>query len=145
MPYQCADNYGEFCDYLGRISAIITECDTSNIIIAGDFNASRNTQFEEELMNMCASSHLVISDHKWLGPDSGMCTYVSAAHHTSSWLDHCICSHNAHNAIDDMYIHELPPSSDHHPVGSLFSVYIPDAISQTRKAEAHCYNHPVFN
>ena len=99
MPYQCNDNYKNFCEYLCRISAIITECDTAQIVIAGDFNAAINTPFEHELLEMCKDNHLIISDSGYLGRDSGTSTYVSAAHHTSSWLDHIICSHSSHNTI----------------------------------------------
>ncbi len=122
LPFQCYDNYENYCNYLGNISAIITECDTSNIVIAGDYNAALNTPFEDELLAMCDKSHLVISDIKWFGCVSDTCTYFSASHNTTSWLDHIICSHNAHTMITDMHVHPLPPSSDHHPLGLTLSI-----------------------
>ena len=70
LPYQCYDNYEEYCHYLGKISAITAECDTTSIINAGDFNAGKDTQFEEELLDLCDRSHLVVSDIKWFGHDS---------------------------------------------------------------------------
>jgi exonuclease III len=124
MPYQCHDNYDDYCNYIGKLLAIVEECDTANIVIAGDFNAAVNTPFENELMQMCSHAHLVISDYDWFGRQSGVSTYMSAAHNTTSWLDHVICSHSTNLTIDNINVHELPPSSDHHPLGVTFTVRV---------------------
>ena len=50
LPYQSSDNFGEFCNYLGKIASIIEEKDTSSVVITGDFNAAVNSPFESELL-----------------------------------------------------------------------------------------------
>ena len=63
MPYQCDDNYDLFVEYIGKISSIIEESVTSNLIVLGDFNAAVDTVFESELLEMCKSHQLVVSDY----------------------------------------------------------------------------------
>ena len=52
MPYQCDDNYDLYVEYIGKISSLIEDSVTSNLIVLGDFNAAVNTLFESELVNM---------------------------------------------------------------------------------------------
>ena len=99
LPYQCADNFEDYCNCVGKIAAIAHEADTRNIVITGDFNAGVNTLFEHELVELCKGEHLCISDYEMLGRNSGFYTYVSDAHHSTSCLDHVICSSNMHSAI----------------------------------------------
>ena len=62
MPYQCDDNYDLFVEYTGKISSIIEESATSKLVVLGDFNAAVDTVFESELLEMCKSHQLVVSD-----------------------------------------------------------------------------------
>ena len=101
MPYQCDNNYDLFVEYIGKISSIIEESVTSNLIVLGDFNAAVDTVFESELLDMCKSHQLVVSDYAAFGRDSGQYTYVSDAHCTTIWLDHVLCSQDLH---DNLYI-----------------------------------------
>ena len=58
LPYQCADNFEDDCNCLGKIAAIVHEADTRNIVITGDFNAGVNTLFEHELVvELCKCEH----------------------------------------------------------------------------------------
>ena len=57
----------EFCNYFGKIASIIEEKDTSNIVSTGDFNATLNTPFEAELIDMCDTIGMVISDYDKFG------------------------------------------------------------------------------
>ena len=100
LPYQCADNFEDYCNCLGKIAAIVHEADTRNIVITDYFNAGVNTLFEHELVELCKCEHLCISDYEMLGRNIGFYTYVSDAHHSTSWLDHVICSSNMRSAID---------------------------------------------
>ena len=145
LPYQCHDNYEEYCHYLSKISAITAECDTTSIIIAGDFNAGKDTQFEEELLDLCDRSHLVVSDTKWCGRDSNTSTYYSASHGTTSWLDHVICSHDTQSQITGMVVHPLPPSSDHHPLGVTLNTSIGNGDTPAKAVNREDYVFPVFN
>ena len=70
MPYQCDDNYDLFVEYIGKISSIIEESVTSNLIVLGDFNAAVDTVFESELLEMCKSHLLVVSDYAAFGRES---------------------------------------------------------------------------
>ena len=90
MPYQCTDNYDCYVEYLGKSSAILEECTTTKIAIVGDFNAAVSTSVETELLALCESQNLVISDYQLLGRLSEQFTFVSDAHSTTSWLDHFI-------------------------------------------------------
>ena len=52
LPYQCVDNYAVFVEYIGKLSALIDEVSTSNLILLGDFNAADNTV---HLCQQCSS------------------------------------------------------------------------------------------
>ena len=107
LPYQCAYNFEDYCNCLGKLAAIVHEADTRNIVITGDFNAGVNTLFEHELVELCKGEHLCISDYDMLGRNSGFYAYVSDAHHSTSWLDHVICSSNMHNVIGTYFVVRL--------------------------------------
>ena len=53
MPYQCNDNYDLFVEYIGKISSLIEETYSTNVIVPGDFNAAVNSTFEYELNAVC--------------------------------------------------------------------------------------------
>ena len=131
LPYQCADNFEDYCNCLGKIAAIVHEADTRNIVITGDFNAGVNTLFEHELVELCKGEHLCISDYEMLGRNSGFYTYVSDAHHSTSWLDHVICSSNMHSAIGGINVVDKLPSSDHLPLVVTFSMKVVDSARVT--------------
>ena len=88
MPYQCDDNYDLFVEYIGKISSIIEESVTSNLIVLGDFNAAVDTVFESELLEMCKSHQLVVSDYAAFGRDSGQYTYVSDSYIVPGFNDY---------------------------------------------------------
>ena len=94
LPYQCLDNYDIYVEYLGKLSAIIEDYDSSKVAIIGDFNAAVDTTFESELLELCTHHELIMSDYEYFGRRSSQFTFVSDAHSTTSWLDHIICSFN---------------------------------------------------
>ena len=102
-----------FVEYIGKLSALIDEVSTSNLILLVDFNVVVNTTFESELVVLCISYKLIISDYITYGRDSGQFTYVSDAHHSTSWLDHIVCSHDIYSKLTLIKIHDKLPSSDH--------------------------------
>ena len=124
MPYQCDNNYDLFVEYIGKISSIIEESVTSNVIILGDFNAAVDTVFESELLEMCKSHQLFVSDYAALGRDSGQYTYVSDAHCTTSWLDHVLCSQDLQRKLQLINILDKLPSSDHLPLSVIIDVRV---------------------
>ena len=40
LPYQCHDNFDNYVEYIGKISAILEDCRTSKLAVIGDFNAA---------------------------------------------------------------------------------------------------------
>ena len=117
LPYQCPDNYDLYVEYLGKLSAIIEDYESSKVGIIGDFNAAVGTTFEGELLEVCTHHELIISDYEHFGRNSSQFTFVSDAHSTTSWLDHIICSFNLFTILSDLCILDKLPSSDHLPIG----------------------------
>ena len=79
---------------LGKIVFIVDKSPASHIMVLGDFNAAVDTLFETELLELCETLNLIISDYIMYGRVSGQYTYVSDAHNTTSLLDHVLCSHD---------------------------------------------------
>ena len=92
---------------------MVEDSSTSNVILLGDFNADVDTLFESELMEMCDSLNLLISDYLIFGRSSGQYTRVSDAHNTISWLDHIICSHDVQKKLVCINILDRLPCADH--------------------------------
>ena len=110
----------EFMEFIGKISDIVEDSLTSNVILLGDFNADIDTLFETELIEKFDSSNLLISDYSIFGRSSGQYTSVSDAHNTTSWLDHIICSHDILNKLVCINILDRLPCSNHLPLCVLF-------------------------
>ena len=124
MPYQCDDNYDLFVDYTGKISSIIKESGTSYLIVLGDFNAAVDTVFESELLEMCKSHQLVVSDYAAFGRGSGQYTYVSYVHCTctTSWFYHVLCNQDLQRKLQLINILDKLSSSDHLPLSVIIDV-----------------------
>ena len=88
-----------YMEYIGKICAIDEDSSTSNVSLLGDFNADVNTLFETELMALCDTLNLTISDYNTFGRFSGQFTHVSGAHNTTSWLDNVICSQDVQRKL----------------------------------------------
>ena len=108
-------NYDEFIKYLGMMHAIIHDCDISSVYIIGDWNAgfNGNSVFGKELSSFCLEHDYVLSDIDHLGALSGSFTFVSEAHGTTSWIDHCLCTTQAHASLVGVNIDYGMQSSDH--------------------------------
>ena len=81
-----------------------------------------NSVFEGELLEMCSTFDLVISDYGTFVRISGQFTHVSDAHGTTSWLDHVICSSDMQNNVVSIEILEKSPSSDHLALSVTFDI-----------------------
>ena len=87
--------------------------------LLGDFNAGKSNKNGQILSDFCVKNNMILSGKKFL-PDNSF-TYISDAHFTCTWIDHCICSSSAHNSINSnkiLYDHFL---SDHHPLTVCFN------------------------
>ena len=80
-------------------------------------------------MQFCHDSKLVLSSMKFLPVDSY--TY-SEAWHTTSWLDHVICTADAHESLEVVEIVYGLTTTDHLPVSMMINVdNLPDCSSST--------------
>ena len=68
LPYQCHDNYDDYVEYMGKLSAIAEGCTStsSKLAIIGDFSAAVETTFEAELLTFCTDRELTISGYEYL-------------------------------------------------------------------------------
>jgi exonuclease III len=117
LPYCCAENHEEFSHYLAKLDAIISAACTPFLYIMGDFNADlaqKLHHFGRELVEFCREENIVVSDYELLS--GHIYTYLSDAHRCTSWLDHLICTRNAHSLISSMHVRYDIVSSDHLPL-----------------------------
>ena len=116
MPYECTQNEEEYLCRLAFIVSYIQDNSSSCIYVVGDMNADvtgDNSLFGKHLIQSCSDSGLTLSSKILLPEDSF--TYVSEAWHTTSWLDHCLCTVDAHDSIKSINIHYDLATSDHMP------------------------------
>ena len=123
MPYDDrsvrSSNYDEYMNYLVHIvHAIIQESAAFNIMIIGDWNANVNNIaiFGAELISFCDEHGYIISDVDKLGLESGAFTYLSEYPGTTSWIDHCVCTVQAHSAVSRLEINYDVQRSEHYPL-----------------------------
>ena len=67
----------------------------------------------KHLAQFCSDSGLILSSKLLLPNDSY--TYISEAWHSTSWLDHCLCTVDAHDSIAIMKIEYDLATTDHIP------------------------------
>ena len=82
---------------LGEINAPCEEHSDCSPFILSDFNACTLNHFGPILSEFCENNGFVLSDYKLLPPDSF--TFISDAHVTTLWLDHCMCTNESHAAV----------------------------------------------
>ena len=117
--YHDIDSHDQFGMCIGELSCYldVARTKTSYLGVIGDCNAnSYGSPFFSELMTFCSDNGLLVSDLLFLGPASNTYTYVSAAHGSTSWLDHCLCSPNLHSTIDTVSIVYDVSIDDHMPL-----------------------------
>ena len=130
MPYdnrsRNSEHYDEFMGYLGMVHSIIQESDVSSVYVIGDWNAEINVNsvFGSELSSFCTEHGYVVSDIEHMGIDSGSFTYLSEAHGSTSWIDHCICTGQAHASISAINVIYDTQSSDHFPLSICIDICI---------------------
>lgn len=74
--------------------------DYNCVFTGGDMTADisdTRSLFGQHLIQFCHNNNLVLFTKEKLPPDSH--TYISEAWHTTSWLDHYICSADAHHFL----------------------------------------------
>ncbi len=117
----------------------IAELDTTCAFIVGDLNADvsdDNSLFAGHLHNFCDDNDLILSSKDILPRDSF--TYVSEAHHTVSWLDHCLSTADAHESIHNIEVCYNLATSDHIPICITLDVNsMPILSNQTNNCAKH--------
>ena len=93
-----------------------------------NFNAAVGTLFESEMLELCKTYKLVISDYNVYSRESGQYTYVSDSHFSTSWLDHLICSHDMNLKLSSVKILDKLPCSDHLPLSAELSINSPCSV-----------------
>ncbi|CAF4843312.1 unnamed protein product [Pieris macdunnoughi] len=124
MPTDSQDNLPVFTDCLSVVSAIVDEYGIESVYILGDFNAHPYSIFYYELLNYCYDQRWSCIDVELLGPHSDTYTFVSEAHGSRRWLDHCLVTDAARHSISKVYIMYDVLWSDHYPLILHFNIKI---------------------
>ena len=118
MPteYNDEDSLEKYTDVCANLSAIVTDCDTPNIVIIGDFNCQPGSRFFKVLSHLMEDNNLVMTDLSMLGASNAVFTYCSDSGSNTSWIDHVICSHKMDNNVREMTVLYDFICSDHRPL-----------------------------
>lgn len=120
MPYECTEkdkkteHLIEFTNCLSEIIAIIENSDVDSVFVLGDFNAHPGELFCNELLAFSNENNLTCADLELLPPDTY--SYISDAHGTCRWLDHCLVSQAARLSITNVRVLNDVFWSDHLPL-----------------------------
>lgn len=114
MPTDCSENLLEYVQCLSEIVAIIENYETETIYILGDFNAHPGELFGRELINFCYDQKWCCVDMNMLGSDTY--TFVSEAHGSRRWLDHCLTTESARRSVVSVKVRYDVYWSDHFPL-----------------------------
>lgn len=119
LPYCCEANTDKYLEYLGNLSVICENHQNPNLCILGDFNASSTNMFGSIFKSFCQDQNLILSDDILL--PNGTFTYVSEAHGSCSWIDHCVSSSATHKSINKIEVLHNFITSDHRPLSVFFN------------------------
>ncbi|KAL7369458.1 hypothetical protein ABVT39_022833, partial [Epinephelus coioides] len=122
-PYECSSNEDEYLHKLAFIGSFIEENECTRIYVMGDLNADisdRKSVFGRYLVEFCHDNKLLLTSKIHLPTDSY--TYVSEAWNTTSWLDHCVSTADAHECVDKVEILYGFATTDHMPVSIMLNV-----------------------
>ena len=115
-PYDCYQNEDEYLNRLSCVMSFIQDNASTCIYVVCDMNADVsdvNSLFANHLIQFLYDGGLILSS-KVLMPDNSY-TFISDAWHTTSWLDHCVCTADAHDSLDEMKIIYNLATTDHIP------------------------------
>ena len=108
--------YDDYIFYLNKIKIIIESANTPYVFVLGDFNADiqSDSVFGSELVEFCNLNKLDFID-RIIFPSSSF-SFISQAHGTTSWLDHCITTAAGRSLIANALITDNVICSDHFPL-----------------------------
>lgn len=116
MPTDEVCNLVEYTDCLSSVSAIIDSSNIESCYILGDFNAHPTGRFYAELLDFCREFEWNCVDTDLLGLNSNTYTFVSDAHGTRRWLDHCVVTKAARDSVVNVRVIYDVFWSDHYPL-----------------------------
>ena len=122
-PYESYESEDEFLNRLACIQSFIEDNECTCVYVTGDFNSDvsdKSSLFAKHLIHFCDENKLMLSS-KMLLPDNSF-TYVSEAWHTTSWLDHFVCTADAHASLEKLEICYDLAISDHIPIAMMLNV-----------------------
>ena len=134
-PYECKDNEDDYLFKLAFINSFIQDNQCTCIYVVGDWNADISdcsSLFAKHLIQFCDDNVLTLSSQVLLPDDSY--SYISEAWHTTSWLDHCVSTADAHATLRSMEIVYDASMSDHIPF--ILDIKL-DSLPELTQ-EAHC-------
>ena len=116
LPYEYDMFYDDYIFYLNKIKIFIESANTPYVYVLSDFNANiqSDSVFGSELVEICNLNKLDFVDRIIL-PSSSF-TFISQAHGTTSWLDHCITTAAGRSLISNAFITDNVICSDHFPL-----------------------------
>lgn len=101
--YEPRLNEDEYLSRLAFINSFIFENQSTSIFVVGGMNADLSDSksiFAKHMIQLCDNNNLILSSQKLLPADSFF--YIREAWHSTSWLDHCISTADAHASISSM-------------------------------------------
>ncbi|KAL0881850.1 hypothetical protein ABMA27_001625 [Loxostege sticticalis] len=116
MPTDSSDNLVEYVQCLSEIVSIVESCNIETVYILGDFNAHPGELFGNELLDFCNEQNWTCVDIQMLGINSNTYTFVSEAHGSHRWLDHCVVTEAALSKVLSVKVHYGVYWSDHFPL-----------------------------
>ena len=114
LPFYSLENVDDYLFYVGKISSILENLETCDFFVLGDFNARVGGLFYESWVKVCEDYGAVLSDVALLPATTY--THVNHGSLAQSWLDHCLSSQTAHNAILELDVKYDFFGSDHLPL-----------------------------
>ena len=117
MPCSTYHNIDEYVEKLSKLASFCKELNNFNICLL-DFNAGLENSFGKIYSQFCQDNSFIMSDNMILPTNSF--TFLSNAHGSTSWIDHCASTSSAYEAIESIKILQEFIISDHRPLQVTF-------------------------
>ena len=114
VPTNSPNYCEEFTIYMGKISAILSNCEEENVCVIGDMNASPGNSRFDEIKSLCRDHEMVIADVEILPQDSF--SHLNHGSLTSSWIDHSLMSLRLLQSVVECKLIDDFSTSDHCPL-----------------------------
>ena len=126
----------------GEITALITECDAVEYIIAGDFNCNVGSRCYGHLEEFMADNRVACSGVEML---SGEFTYSNSDHTCVSWIDHVLCTKLIDNNIIEVKVLYDYVLSDHKPLSVIFVSILGVSCRSQTETDASQFFHQCWS